>query len=706
MSKPSSHRPLMPRVIFVAVIVAIGCAVQLPRLMRSSAAAGPAVAPGGLVPGLTLTFTSADGKTVDARDARLVSLMVPAGTPPSAMLAPGRFTATWTGMVRSKIHDDYTFGALGRGDLVVTLNDVKVLELHGDFANHPSPAFSIHKGKTRLVVTYTAPAEGDAWVRLLWAPPDKILDPVPPDYFLHDTAEDVLAKHQAMRVGRDILVTMRCSACHQGITGSVAELKQDAPNLTGIGDRLTRTYVANWVTNPRAMRPGTSMPRVFDDAPATSQPSVDTRAADVAAFLCPTAPAATPGVTDTAVLAKGARLFTNLGCIACHVAPGIDDSDPSLKRVPLKYVRAQFVPGGLATFLKQPEAHYAWSKMPNFHLSDDEAAALSAWLVSRCAPDALPDAPAGDPERGKALFASAGCLSCHNANGFKTPPPTAPDLTAADWSRGCGGNGPKGVDYGFTDEQKAGLKAMGAADWKPSLARDPGPEFAARQIAVLRCTGCHSMDGQDNVWRNMDDEIAAIVKDLPPRPVDDPELKGDQSRPPLTWIGEKLRPSWTGTFIAGKLPYKPRPWLFARMPSFPARAVGLATGTALTHGCPAADEPVVPADPKLADIGQTLTGQGRFGCVKCHSVGDQAALAPFEGNVAPNFAHVTDRLRHDYYMRWMNNPTYFVPGTKMIGFADAHGKTAYTDVLNGDAAAEFNAIWNYLLAGKDIVPVQ
>ncbi len=698
----------MPRVIFVAGIVAIVIAAQLPRLMRSRGADAPAVAAGGLVPGLTLTFTSADGKTVDARDARLVSLMVPAGTPPSAMLPAGRFTATWTGMLTSKIRDEYKFGALGRGDLVVTLNQTKVLELHGDFAAQPSPAaFTIHKGKTRLVVTYTAPADGDAWVRLLWAAPDKILDPVPPNVFLHDTADDVLARHAEVRVGRDILVTMRCSACHQGIAGSVAELKQDAPNLTGIGDRLTRTYVANWVTNPRAMRPGTSMPRVFDDTPATSQPSVDTRAADVAAYLCPAPPAASPVVPSNAVLGRGGRLFTELGCVSCHVAPGIEDSDPLLKRVPLKYVRAQFVPGGLATFLKAPEAHYAWSKMPNFHLSDEEAAALSAWLISTCAPDVLPDPPAGDPVRGKALFASAGCLSCHNAQGFSTPPPAAPDLTAADWSRGCGGNGPKGVDYGFTGEQKAALEALGAADWKPSLARDPGPEFAAREISILRCTACHSMDGKDSAWGNLDDEIAAIEKDLPPRASDEPGPKGNQSRPPLTWIGEKLRPSWAASFISGKVPYKPRTWIYARMPAFPARAQGLAAGMALTHGCPAVDEPRAPADPKLADIGMKLTSsnQGFFGCVKCHSVGDQAALAPFEAE-APNFAHVTDRLRHDYYLRWMNQPTYFVPGTKMVGFGDVHGKTPYSDVLNGDAAAEFDAIWNYLLAGKDIVPVQ
>ena len=37
----------------------------------------------------------------------------------------------------------------------------------------------------------------------------------------------------------------------------------------------------------------------------------------------------------------------------------------------------------------------------------------------------------------------------------------------------------------------------------------------------------------------------------------------DQSRPPLTWTGEKLHTKWIADFVGGKLSYKPRPWLRA-----------------------------------------------------------------------------------------------------------------------------------------------
>jgi cytochrome c553 len=702
MPHSSSHRPLKPRLFFVLAVIALITGLQIPRLMRSSAADKPAGA-AGLVTGLTLTFESADGKTVDARDARLVSLAVPAGTPPSSLLPRGPFRATWTGVLTSKIKDESRFAALGRGDLTVTLNDQKVLDLHGDFSGQPSQPITLHKGKTRIVVTYKSPPDGDASVRLLWAKADTIFDPIPPNVFMHDPAEEIIARHDTVRAGRELLVTMRCAACHAGISGSIADLKQDAPNLTAIGDRLNRKYVAAWITNPRAIRPTSSMPRIFTSTPANPAPSVDPQAADIAAYLCPTPRPAAPDVTDTAVLTRGARVYTGLGCIACHVTPGVDDSDPTLNRIPLKYVRAEFAPGQLVAYLRQPEAHYGWSKMPNFHLTDDEVIALSAWLVSRCPPDALPAAPAGDPVRGKKLFETAGCLSCHNAQGSPTPPPAAPDLATADWSRGCAANGPKGVDFGFTDTQKDALKAVAGTDWKPTLNRDPGPEFAARQIAILRCTACHEMDGHQATWSTLDSERMAILQDLPARTAADPEPKGDQTPPRLTWAGEKLQPSWMADFIAGKVPYKPRQWMYARMPSFPARAEGLSAGLSLTHGVPATDEVRPPADPSLADIGKSLAAQGRWECNKCHSVGDQPAYAPYEAE-APNFAHVSARLRHDYFSRWMDNPQYFFPGTKMMTFANGGGKTPYTDVLNGDAAAQFEALWNYLLAGSKIQP--
>ncbi len=228
-------------------------------------------------------------------------------------------------------------------------------------------------------------------------------------------------------------------------------------------------------------------------------------------------------------------------------------------------------------------------------------------------------------------------------------------------------------------------------------------DFAARQMTALRCDACHGMDDRQSILSNMDQDVATIEQDLPPAP-DNQQPVGDQNPPALTWAGESLRADWMRKFIGGQILYNPRPWLAARMPAFPEQADGIARGLAMQHGVAFAETPTA-VDPKLAEIGRTLSGRRGFSCVSCHAVGAQPALAPFEG-LAPNFAYASDRLRHDFYLRWMRHPIYYSPGTRMAQFGDATGKTLYKNILDGDAARQYEAIWDYLQAGRRIVPPQ
>jgi mono/diheme cytochrome c family protein len=156
-------------------------------------------------------------------------------------------------------------------------------------------------------------------------------------------------------------------------------------------------------------------------------------------------------------------------------------------------------------------------------------------------------------------------------------------------------------------------------------------------------------------------------------------------------------------FIGGKIDYKPRPWLVARMPAFASRATLIAQGLSLEHGWPLAEEAEPPIDADLAAIGKKLAGRaGGFSCNQCHAINKTPALVPFD-SPAPNFMYVHERLRKDYYHRWVADPQKYQPGTKMPTFRDAHGQTAYKDILNGDAHDQFEAIWQYLRAGRDIV---
>jgi mono/diheme cytochrome c family protein len=693
-----------------ALVVLIICA---------SAAAEEPAAPSS-APGLALSVAQAHGGPSDAFVARLIALNVPAGTPPSALTPPGPFKATWEGFINLRIRGTYSFSAEGSGSFKLMINPQPVLGETGA----TGPSFRLNKGANRIRLEYQSPTTGDAVIRLYWSEKGYPREPIPPTVLTHYASDAGLQAGLAIRQGRDLFLSLRCIRCHDDpqitnrpVTGadSPPELAQDAPDLSRIPFRLNQNWIAAWIANPSQFNPRAQMPRLF----AGDANSIPQQAADVAAFLvqpdgsAPKTPAPPP--PDETRIKSGARTYLELGCIACHTPPEQASADTlTPPRVPHRYVRAKYNYAALAAFLKSPHALFQWIRMPDFHLTDEETQALAQYLYYKSSElDATP--PPGDPQRGRALLASAGCLSCHvpQVKMDFSRAPSLGQLIASDWTDGCLAEGPnkrgRAPDFSFSQAERNALGGF-ASRGLGSLSRDTPPDFARRQVAELNCVACHDRDGQESVWSSLEDQIKGMLAVLGPGEADSGKYSPDQSRPVLTWTGEKLRLQWMDQFIAGKIDYKPRPWLRARMPSFPGQTRELAAGLALEHGFPAILPPPPPAapapppDPKLAEIGRKLAGKdGGFSCVQCHAVADQKALAPFEAP-APNFAHIAERLNKEYYMRWMLKPQRVQPGTKMPDFADAEGKTARTQYFDGDARQQFEAIWQYLLAGHEIQP--
>ncbi len=626
-----------------------------------------------LVPGVSITFETAAG--ADVRHARLAALYVPAGTPSTPFLAPGPFRATFEGFVSVDIGTECFFTAEGRGTLTLTVAGKPALEAAGDdFARGEGKPVMLRKGRNRLVARYAGPAAGDAWVRLFWSSVDFAREPVPPTALSHDADLPALERGRAMRQGRELLASRRCLKCHAHEAKGMPELEMDAPSLAEAGARLRPDWTAAWILEPRSLRPEATMPRL---------PGITVQdAADIAAYLGTLGKPADP----PKAAADGGRLFADLRCVACHTLP---EREPAADRIPLRHVRAKWSPGALAAFLRAPEKHYAWIEMPNFNLTEDEASRLAAFLLSRPQQDVKP-APAGDAGRGRTRFESAGCMNCHAApgtNAFKA----APCASLPKDGRAC-----KAADSGLSAAERA---AIAAVDLE-SLSREAAPEFAERQVKALRCAACHKRDGEADLWH----ELAKEAEALAPPKEQDPEVLNvpiEPVVPSLTWAGEKLKPDWMGAFLSGRVPYRPRPWLPVRMPAFPARADLLARGLALSHGCPPIQAPEPAPDPALAGIGIRLAGKnGGLACTSCHDVGRVAAVGVFEAP-GPNLMHTRERLRRDYYLRWMLAPLRVEPGTKMPQFSN-EGRSQLTEFLDGDAARQFEALWHYLLAGEKI----
>jgi hypothetical protein len=234
----------------------------------------------------------------------------------------------------------------------------------------------------------------------------------------------------------------------------------------------------------------------------------------------------------------------------------------------------------------------------------------------------------------------------------------------------------------LTAEQRAALAAFLKTAGQ-SLGRTNAAETSLRLMERLRCVACHDRDEKFSRWP----EILATegVQGLPPELV-----------PDLTWAGEKLRGDWTARLLAGKLDYRARPWLHARMPAFPHYAEILAAGLAAQHGLGPSDLDRPPFNPHLAEIGETLTLKAKgLDCRQCHGL--KTITAKQENNAQGiSFLHVPQRVRYEYYHRWMLDPLRIDPGTKMPRFSPDHRHTPATAILGGDARRQYEALWHYL----------
>ena len=680
---------------------------------------GPKLAPGKEL-GLVLTFER--DKLRDTRTARMVALEVPEGASPTPFLPPGPFRATWEGDLTVPFKGEYALFAAGRGKIKVTVNGKAVLEGSGDDLNQAKgkPA-KLKKGANKLVVTYDSPPSGAAEVRLSWSSEDFRREPIGTGAFARDVKVAPLAQATRLRTGRQLVAELRCFQCHavdqaiETAADRMPELGTDAPNLADAGSRLKADWVARWVEDPRSLRPTATMPKVIHGDASKDQ------ARDLAAYLATLgSPSAELSATSTEKeVVAGGRLFANLGCVGCHTLPDRDDWSKDPRRVPLRFVGAKWQPQALVGFLLDPSKHYAWIKMPNFHFTKAEAEQVAAYVLSPPAVDlgvalGAQGRPAADPDRGRALFASVGCASCHAVTPLS--PPSASGGTKAvafaaippeGWKRGCivQGEGPdrKAPDFALPAESAEAIQAL-ARVGLDSLTRDAAPEFAERQIRSAQCNACHKRDGYDDVWTDHKVEVDKLLGETNVEEKDPDGLPypADQSRPSLTWTGEKLRGDWSETFIAGRLDYKPRPYLRARMPAFATRAKGLAQGLALSHGYPVL-EPLEPeSDPSTVPVAKQLVGNTGLNCVSCHNIGKVAAVGVFE---APgiNFMHVKERLRPDYFDRWVRSPIRVEPETKMPTYFNGDASVLPT-ILGGKAEPQIQALWNYILQGRRIEP--
>ena len=242
-------------------------------------------------------------------------------------------------------------------------------------------------------------------------------------------AAPALALHGNAQRGHELMRRFECNRCHEGTNLPAVPLEKhcfacheqiaigtfkvsphalarfrphvidarDAPSLTATAARFEGGWLRDYLLSARDLRPKLepTMPRL--------DLSVE-QASDIAAYLTEGAEPGSAGSVRRSNPAHGRELMERLACAGCH-AFGTLPAFPSVSALPpeseagrsaalapdLRFARERFRPDRLLTWLLDPKAVKADTRMPNFGLSEDDAQDIAAYIWT--APLAPPPSP-------------------------------------------------------------------------------------------------------------------------------------------------------------------------------------------------------------------------------------------------------------------------------------------------------------------------
>jgi mono/diheme cytochrome c family protein len=696
-----------------------------------------------LKPGLIFTSTAPDREPL-SRLEPTVALTLGAGEAEHPRAGASRIFR-WTGYLNVVQAGSYRFEANLTGRVEVRVAGATVLSATGAPAVGPEVKLEAGYQPFEAVLTRIGPA---VRLELLWRGPGFRTEPVPYFFFGHRPGNrpahfsaDLARDH-----GRFLFEELSCARCHLADAGKKAGLaERTGPNLSDLGRRVDPGWLDAWLADPHKLRPDTVMPSLFA-ADATGQAE---RHAIVAYLTSLGGPVPSNRKVSSGELQRslsnGQRLYLTAGCAACHgdqsgATAKPDDPDVE-EKPPLRPADSVYAigtagpqstyrlgapgsktrPEALARYLENPLAVNPHGRMPNMVLSGSEALDLARYLCQKTddsIPRGLPARPRTAPaelfskltnsirdrwrfakaspteqwrEVGKRLLTTKGCVNCHAVEpGGKPLPKLANVAPLLHSSAGCLADRPN-PSRTPVYRLDAGQKSALAAFVKDGLTADASPAPVYQVKAALRrfnCLNCHNRDGEGGFSPDLSERMRLVEK---------AENADDVSPPRLTGAGHKLQTPWLHQVLTQG--GRARPWMTLRMPQYGPANVGF-----LTEALPKLEGTLaeiaiekVALTPDRIEVGRTLTGKNGHGCISCHDISGVTG----GGTRGPDLALTSQRVRREWYERWMHQPQRIAPGTRMPSVA-IDGKALLTSVYDGDAEKQFEALWAYLALGPGL----
>lgn len=318
-------------------------------------------------------------------------------------------------------------------------------------------------------------------------------------------------------------VVDRCESCHVNLNGALVGAPgqpfRQHPQIPHTLDQF------GCVLCHRGQGAATSVQEAHYTTEAWEQPLLPARYLDSSCGQCHLG-----GLEGTPRLNQGRSLLSAMGCAHCHVITQPDGNviKPTDDPPPLIHIAEKTSREWIYAWLKDPQAYAASATMPNFQLSDQDAADISAFLIAQSRPSAagksspsiIPQAQAApaDATEAATLYGASFCSSCHavqNAAGNLVGGNFGPELTRVgskvnpDWLRRWLNDprqyepGTRMPHYRFDEKQVALLSTFLLAKKDDDLLANvhlppASPDSIAhgkRLVTESGCAACHQING-------------------------------------------------------------------------------------------------------------------------------------------------------------------------------------------------------------------
>jgi mono/diheme cytochrome c family protein len=189
----------------------------------------------------------------------------------------------------------------------------------------------------------------------------------------------------AIESGLVLLGELGCVNCHAVGKERATHLQpKRGPVLDRVGERVKPEWLIEYLKQPQAVKPGTTMPHALAGLPDTERERTATAIAHFLSATC-SFDDASPAEADKANAAEGLKIYERAGCAVCHGSLA-KNAVRLPDQMPLVDLDKKWSPRALDEFLKNPFHIRPSSRMPALPLKDNERRHLVASLLRSLPP--------------------------------------------------------------------------------------------------------------------------------------------------------------------------------------------------------------------------------------------------------------------------------------------------------------------------------